>query len=687
MLSFTPTIANEWNISPSCLGRCAPDAASCLQDGECLVPPIKAATTKWRVVLEDEPVYYFSAVTLFPWVETLEIKGNQTRVMFDSAHRWLGTHLTAVTLMGLNLTATSLPPLPQSLVQLHLIDCRLNDVPVAWLLSLSSLETLVLENTFLTDPTKMLMKLSEPQYKQLKSRLTIKFRNQEVGKEVLTECTVVRGRIESLSGYKVCVVPAEIAVTRRLQTFASSLSSNNQEEDANPDESRVATTDHDMPTLVLISLAVPFIYFLFKFILFMTFMRGKYRSDNTDAVPAIDLKISHSDGQHRPTMNESTASFPFSPGERAYQSQSKSYFGSNNVDFWVDEELQQWRLDFHRLKMLKWLNMPPNEKRQTLRRHSVTNGMHPREIWLASLLPVERNSLGGLANETLVVAKYLPPTGNHGQRRTSTSARDKLRSEVKRQAQFFHPQVVTFVGVAWSRDTNLVALTEYMTQGDLRQWLRRTSASQSGTWTVCKLQMLLDVISALHYMHSVDSQVVHGNCNSRNVLLNDSLRAKLSDFGVESRADGLTDQELLSYSAVGSGRWMSPEALLGRESCTTYADASDVYSFGILMAEVDSHELPFSDLMQANRSAVPETDILQLIARGALSPTLSSKCPNSIVKLVNACTSYQPKHRPRSKQVQEDLLRILEDFREVANNTMTTVLDGVPCTNQPSHLV
>ncbi|KAF4318893.1 hypothetical protein BBO99_00006231 [Phytophthora kernoviae] len=199
--------------------------------------------------------------------------------------------------------------------------------------------------------------------------------------------------------------------------------------------------------------------------------------------------------------------------------------------------------------------------------------------------------------------------------------------------------------------------------------------------------MLLDVTRALLYVHSMHPRLVHGNCNSRNVLLDRALRAKLSDFGVDGRMDGLSEEDLMTYSAVGSGRWISPEALLGRETSAAYPDAGDVYSLGILIAEVDSHELPFSDLMQANRSAVPETDILQLIAKGALSPTLSPACPKSIVKLVNACTSYNPKYRPSSAQVQQDLLRILEDFREFESKTTATISIGAPRSNPPSNLM
>jgi serine/threonine-protein kinase TNNI3K len=252
-----------------------------------------------------------------------------------------------------------------------------------------------------------------------------------------------------------------------------------------------------------------------------------------------------------------------------------------------------------------------------------------------------------------------------------------MRAELRRQAQFSHPNVAAFIGVAWSPQTHLVAVTEYLEQGDLRQWLHRTNRTTEaedgqvfgpGIWSVAKLQMLVDLARALVYLHSMHPPVAHGNCNSRNVLLTPELRAKWSDFG-NAAGEVLSERDRLAYSAVGSGRWISPEALLGRETVATpkgSRDAGDVYSFGVLMAEIDSHTLPFSDLMRANRSALPETDILQLIAQGALSPTLSETCAPAIVELVAGCTQYAPAQRPSSKQVLARLQRALQEARDAA---------------------
>ncbi|KAL3657000.1 hypothetical protein V7S43_018049 [Phytophthora oleae] len=690
---LSPITGQEW---ANCPERCSLNSL-CLvspQDVECVDLTQMEIVGEWRVALEHATSYSLNAVELSPQVQTLELYGDRTRVTFDAAGRWTGEGLAALLFIGLDLTNSSLPVLPGSVTKLQIVDCALNRLPVAWLLSMLRLETLVLANNTFTDE---LVELSEQQFKVL-SRVT----KEETSSEHVAEEQCKEGRVQRLGSCQVCVVPDEVAVARRLLTFADSGSESQIENTSATDgasQDSSSDDDHDTSTLVLLSMGLPFIYFLYKVGLYIFFMRTYNRSNGSSEASRVnnaDIGTTKDSERDRPTANDSTTSPPASPSPRAHRRQDKQPFSSNNAGFWVDEELQPWRLDFQRLKMLKSLNFLPTEKRQTLRKQSVTSVMNPREIWLASLAATKGLAVavspGGGTTDTLVVVKFMAPKEDQGPRSSAcgnggAGSRDKLKSELKRQAVFSHPQVVTFIGVAWSRETHLIAITEYMAQGDLRHWLHRTASKQSGRWTVLKVQMLLDVSRALLYLHSMHPRLVHGNCNSRNVLLDQSLRAKLSDFGVDSRADGLSEQELMSYCAVGSGRWISPEALLGRETSASYPDASDVYSFGILIAEMDSHELPFSDLMQANRSAVPETDILQLIARGALSPTLSPSCPKSIVKLVNACSSYKPKYRPSSAQVQQDLMRILEDFRAIENNTTATISVGAPRSNPPSNLV
>lgn len=332
-------------------------------------------------------------------------------------------------------------------------------------------------------------------------------------------------------------------------------------------------------------------------------------------------------------------------GARGSLSKDSRAFAKANMtsNFWVEEELQAWRLDFQQLKLNKCLTTTPHQNRHPGGRRST--GPAAGEVWLATYYANDAEN-----NQRMVALKWISP-----KLANTEVQQEKLKEEIKRQAKLSHPNVATFIGIAWSPDTNLVAVTEYMPRGDLRQWLHRTASKEAGRWTPAKVKMLLDVTNALVYLHSFQPQLIHGNCNSRNVLLNERMEAKLSDFGAPK--DYLSEREINAYKEVGSGRWISPEALIGREGAEHVSDAMDVYSLGILMVEMDTHQLPFADLMQADRSQLPEIDVLQLISNGALTPTLSNTCHPKIQNLVLACTAYDPQKRPSSREIS----RVLQD--------------------------
>lgn len=565
----------------------------------------------------------------------------------------------------------------------HIVDCLLRDIPLSAISQLTQLEKLVLRRNVMSkahDAPPMNL-LSQTQFDFLRARLSGESDgNQTVDGRRETSCPD-RSSSEQLSGVNVCVAGAGTDVTaiqrRMLLTNSTSTSNLRGQNSTTSSDSGSVASDADSSTTMSIyliaSFAGPGIFALYKLFLYVYFYTTYAKHLKNVQIPAENkddtAKGDNDDNEDRRTTEKVSSSG--APDSLVFAVPTESIVlppapadqrRFNNMSFWVDEELQDWRMDFNQVKMLKCLTTTPNQKRHL--RQSTTAALSVCEVWLGKFYPQ-----GAPDAEQNVVLKWLPPK----HKESHSPAMDKFKGEIKRQAQFSHPNVVKFFGIVWSMDTHLVAVTEYMARGDLRQWLHRYATRESGRWSVQKVQILLDVAKALMYLHSMRPTLVHGNCNSRNVLLSDRMKAKLSDFG--SAKDMLSERELMAYSAVGSGRWISPEALVGRESkASAYnggsggdaAAAADVYSLGILMSEMDTHELPFSDLMQANRAALPETDVLQLIAKGALSPTLSPTCHPGIGELIESCTAFSPKNRPSSRMVVDSLQQIIQQFKDEA---------------------
>jgi hypothetical protein len=229
--------------------------------------------------------------------------------------------------------------------------------------------------------------------------------------------------------------------------------------------------------------------------------------------------------------------------------------------------------------------------------------------------------------------------------------------EIKLHMRLVHPSIVECVGVAWtSTASDLQVLFEYMPHGDLRSHLQSTDPGR-WPWGYDKLHVAIDVIEALVYVHSFSPPLMHRDLKSRNVLLADEMKAKLCDFGVSRFASGDTTSGMTT--AVGTAKWLAPEVIAGRHD---YDEACDLYAFGMILSELDTHQLPFDDAVGPQGDHLPEAAVLQLVACGKLQPTLSVTCPDEIRSLARQCLAFDPADRPSAIGVAYALRRLRNDW-------------------------
>ena len=88
---------------------------------------------------------------------------------------------------------------------------------------------------------------------------------------------------------------------------------------------------------------------------------------------------------------------------------------------------------------------------------------------------------------------------------------------------------------------------------------------------------------AVAYLHSLN--IVHGDIKGDNILVSDCIDALLCDFGLAKVES--TDTSV-ALQGSGSSRWRSLE-LLRDDSAKTFA--SDIWAFGMTMAEVSYHNM------------------------------------------------------------------------------------------------
>jgi serine/threonine protein kinase len=144
-----------------------------------------------------------------------------------------------------------------------------------------------------------------------------------------------------------------------------------------------------------------------------------------------------------------------------------------------------------------------------------------------------------------------------------------------------------------------------------------------------------------HYHHQPSNVLLKSN-------IADARRftCKVSDFGLARLAAAATH---VSTLATGTAAYQAPEAL----SRGRLSRPGDVFSFGILMAELWTRNRPFAGL------AIGQV-VYGVVYAGA-RPDLPPDCPAGYASLARACWADDPDSRPTFTQITATLRGLLQE--------------------------
>ncbi|EQC32251.1 TKL protein kinase [Saprolegnia diclina VS20] len=225
--------------------------------------------------------------------------------------------------------------------------------------------------------------------------------------------------------------------------------------------------------------------------------------------------------------------------------------------------------------------------------------------------------------------------------KTTAATVHAFLAEIQLVAKMDCDHIVRFIGVSYKRLADVQLITEFMDRGDLRTALVATTVN-AYPW-VEKLSVALAIADALVYLHLLDPKVVHRDLKSRNILLDTVKGAKLTDFGISREQ---WDDETMTIG-VGTYRWMAPEVLTDGH----YSTAADMYSFGVICTELDTHALPYADKCTPAGNPLTESVIMAKVMAGELRPSFRDACPDWFRALGASCMDADPTVRPTAMEV------------------------------------
>lgn len=222
---------------------------------------------------------------------------------------------------------------------------------------------------------------------------------------------------------------------------------------------------------------------------------------------------------------------------------------------------------------------------------------------------------------------------------------ERFIREAKAAAALSHPNIVAVQDQGWNQSgvPAVFLVMEFIDGHTLRDYLFEQGSLPPSE----VIRYLIPVLSALAAAHKIG--IVHRDIKPENILISQSGRVKVADFGL-ARGESI-GQTMVSESSVilGSVSYLSPEQVQ-----RGIADArSDVYSVGIVAFELLTGEKPF-----AGESAI-QIAYKHVNDKVPLPSTLKAGIPASLDALVQRATSTNPDDRPR------DAGQFLDELREV----------------------
>ncbi|KAL6526309.1 Calcium/calmodulin-regulated receptor-like kinase 2 [Orobanche minor] len=230
----------------------------------------------------------------------------------------------------------------------------------------------------------------------------------------------------------------------------------------------------------------------------------------------------------------------------------------------------------------------------------------------------------------------------------SKQGEKEFQTEVSLLARLHHRNLVNLVGYCVDKGQHMLAY-EYMSNGSLENLLYNDE-EQVLSWQD-RLQIAVDISHGIEYLHDgAVPPVVHRDLKSANILLDNSMRAKVADFGLskEQVFDGHTS------GLKGTYGYIDPVYI----SSNNFTAKSDVYSFGIILFELITAIHPHHNLMEYVNLAAMSPEGVDEIIDTKIVGTCNVEEVRNLAKIAHRCLHQTPRKRPLIGEVSQSITKI-----------------------------
>jgi ankyrin repeat protein len=200
--------------------------------------------------------------------------------------------------------------------------------------------------------------------------------------------------------------------------------------------------------------------------------------------------------------------------------------------------------------------------------------------------------------------------------------------EAEMMSRIRHPNIVSLWGISDNSEHQYSMVMEYMPKGSLYDVIHDDAVVLN--WQQ-RWQTALEIGYGMCFLH--EQEILHHDLKSPNVLLDEKLHAKISDFGLSriNPAPGSSPSHMASQTLCDF-RWKAPELT---ESKARYTKQADVFSYGIILWELATGKVPSGGKPRKK--------------------TIPADCPPNFKETIRRCWRTRPEDRCTIQKAVQDL--------------------------------
>ncbi|XP_058113090.1 serine/threonine-protein kinase BRI1-like 1 [Magnolia sinica] len=249
----------------------------------------------------------------------------------------------------------------------------------------------------------------------------------------------------------------------------------------------------------------------------------------------------------------------------------------------------------------------------------------------------------------------------------------EFTAEMETIGKIKHRNLVPLLGYCKISEERLLVY-EYMKWGSLETVLHDRSVKGGSSkldWAARKKIAIGSARGLAFLHHSCIPHIIHRDMKSSNVLLDENLEARVSDFGMARLMNAL-DTHLSVSTLAGTPGYVPPEYYQSFR-CTT---KGDVYSYGVILLEllsgkrpIDPSEFGDSNLVGWVKQLVREKRAIEIFDPELTGQNSGEAELYQYLKIACECLDDRPLRRPT-------MIQVMAMFKELQIDSDSDILDG-----------